>query len=241
MKKIVLSTLALLVLSGCSSTNEQQQINKLTQRITNLETNQRLLASSVKQPNLVSMPETIAFSDGIAFGDPKAPLALVEFTDIQCPYCAKFQANTFPDFKKKYIDTGMVYYVARELPLVSMHSQAVPAAVALRCTAEQNINAYEPMKEALFAIGSKLTTDSYAQEAEKLMLDGDKFTTCMSDKIQLKSVNESYKYAASVGLNSTPAFVIGNNTGLEISNFKVMKGALTLENLDEAIALFSEK
>lgn len=241
MKKIALSALALLVLSGCSSTNEQQQIKELTQRITNLETNQRLLANSVRQSSLVSMPETIAFSDGIALGDPKAPLALVEFTDIQCPYCAKFQTDTFPDFKKKYIDTGMVYYVARELPLVSIHPQAVPAAVALRCTAEQNINTYEPMKEALFAIGSKLTQESYAQEAEKLMLDTEKFNACMTDRKQLKSVNESHKYAASIGLKSTPSFVIGKNTGLEIRDFKVMKGALTLENLDEAVALYSEK
>ena len=112
----------------------------------------------------------------------------------------------------------MVYYVARELPLSSIHPQAFSAAVALRCSAEQNTASYEPMKESLFAIGSKLTPESYVQEAEKLMLDTDKFATCLSDKKQLKSVNQSYKYAASIGLSGTPVFIIGNNTGFEISD-----------------------
>lgn len=240
MKKIALSALAALVLSGCASTNDQEQIKDLTQRITDLETTQRLLASSVQLPHLISMPKSIAFSDGIALGDPKAPLALIEFTDLQCPYCAKFQAETFPEFKEKYIDTGEVYYVARELPLVSMHSQAAPAAVALRCTAEQGIDNYESMKVSLFEIGSELTSESYSQEAEKLNLNVEKFDACMTSGKYVGSVNQSYKYASSLGLSSTPSFVIGNNTGLEAINFKVLKGAVDIESLDKTIELFSK-
>lgn len=241
MKKFALSALAAVLLSGCASTAEQTQIKELTQRITDLETTQRLLASNVQMPHLVTMPTNIAFSDGVSLGDPKAPLALVEFTDLQCPYCAKFQSETFPSFKEKYIDTGIVYYVARELPLVSMHPQAAPAAVALRCAAEQGMNNYEPMKSALFEMGSKLTSESYAQEAEKLNLDADMFSTCMTNGKYAKSVNQSYKYASSLGLSSTPSFIMGRNTGLEVTDFQVLKGAVSIETLDKAVADFSEK
>ena len=71
-------------------------------------------------------------------GKPDAPLTLVEFTDLQCPYCNRFTTTTFEQIKAAYIDTGMVRYVSRDFPL-DFHPQALPAAraVAVRRRAGQ--------------------------------------------------------------------------------------------------------
>ena len=69
-------------------------------------------------------------------GRADAPVTIVEFSDLQCPHCARNALNTFPEIKRNYIDTGKVRYVARDFPL-DMHPFAMPAAVATRCAGEQ--------------------------------------------------------------------------------------------------------
>ena len=67
-----------------------------------------------------------------AKGDPDAPVILVEFSDFQCPYCARANANTFPQIDKKYIQTGKIKYVFRDFPLESIHKDAAKASEAAR-------------------------------------------------------------------------------------------------------------
>jgi protein-disulfide isomerase len=63
-------------------------------------------------------------------------VTIIEFTDLQCPYCARFSAQTFAQLQEKYVDTGKVRFVTRDLPL-AFHAQAVPAAVTSRCAGDQ--------------------------------------------------------------------------------------------------------
>jgi protein-disulfide isomerase len=54
---------------------------------------------------------------------------MVEFTDYQCPFCRRFEADSFAQLKKDYIDTGKVRFVSRDLPL-DFHPNAPAAAMA---------------------------------------------------------------------------------------------------------------
>ncbi|MCM2313008.1 MAG: DsbA family protein, partial [Steroidobacteraceae bacterium] len=69
-------------------------------------------------------------------GRENAPVTIIEFTDLQCPYCARHATQTFPRLQREYIDTGKLRYTSRDLPL-PFHSFAMPAAVASRCAGEQ--------------------------------------------------------------------------------------------------------
>ncbi|TOF41905.1 hypothetical protein CGJ21_04925 [Vibrio parahaemolyticus] len=240
MKKVIPLMAVTAALTGCV-TNNSQEIEQLKAQINELETNQRIIATNTNMAGLVQMPAEIRFDQGIALGNPNAPIAMVEFTDLQCPYCAKFQTDVFPEFKKQYIDTGKVYYVAKELPLSSIHPEAMNAAIALRCTAEQNIEKYEPMKDELFSIGRSLTEASYNEAATKFELNTELFSTCMTSDAQRKEVASSYKYAMSLGLRSTPSFIFGKNTGKSVTDYKVVKGSLTLKEIDKATAIVSGK
>lgn len=238
MKKLLPIAIVGALLSGCAATGSDQEINKLRLKLTELETNQRIIASQLKMQSVTGVPTEIQFGDGIAFGDPKAPVAMIEFTDIQCPYCAKFEEETFPEFKAKYIDTGKVYYVAREMPLQRIHPEAFGAAVALRCAAEQNTAAYKSMKKDFFENQKELSPQYYSESAQSHSLNIANFEKCIDGKDNKNAVAQSYKYAISIGVQSTPSFVFGHNTGYSAEDYKMGAGAMTLEQIDEAIELF---
>src|SRR6202008_5013870 len=69
-------------------------------------------------------------------GKADAPVTLVEFTGLECPFCRSFHVGTFDKIKQTYIDTGKVRFVTFDFPL-DIHANARPAAVAVRCAGEQ--------------------------------------------------------------------------------------------------------
>src|SRR5689334_10303612 len=87
-------------------------------------------------------------------GSKDAPLTVVEFTDYQCPFCQQFHKTTYVDLKKNYIDTGKVRFYSKDLPLDSIHPNAVRAAQAARCAAEQK--QYWSLRELMSSNPDKL-------------------------------------------------------------------------------------
>src|SRR5437773_2432263 len=72
-----------------------------------------------------------------AMGREDAPVTLVEFTDVECPFCRQFHLTTFAELKENYVDTGKVRFVSRDLPL-DVHRNALKAAHASRCAGAQD-------------------------------------------------------------------------------------------------------
>ena len=135
-----------------------------------------------------------------------APVIIIEFTDLQCPYCARFARQTFPQLRRNYIDTGRVRFASQDFPL-PMHAFAVPAAVAARCAGEQG--RFWEFREALFASQSTLRDEPYAELARKFGLDLEKFAACRGDQRQTANVHEGIALARANSITSTPTIVIG--------------------------------
>src|SRR3989338_3526948 len=68
-------------------------------------------------------------------GNPAAPVAIVEFSDFQCPFCGRFFANTLNQLKKTYIKDGKVKFIYRDFAFLGKES--IDAAAAARCAGEQ--------------------------------------------------------------------------------------------------------
>jgi protein-disulfide isomerase len=164
-----------------------------------------------------SPPETVATTrqapppaaapiDGRTLGSPQAPVTIIEFTDLQCPYCARFALETWPQLRARYVDTGKVLFVARDLPL-AFHAFAIPAAVAARCAGAQG--RFWEYREALFRGQSRLATAPYDEIARRFDLDVERFAACRADPATAAAVREDAALAARNGITATPTFVIG--------------------------------
>jgi len=192
-------------------------------------------------PTVKPTPATLAMDNIVAeLGEPDAAVTIVEFTDYQCPYCARHVAATLPQLISEMVETGRVRYVIKDFPLDPIHPEARAAAVAARCAAEQG--AYWEMHEALFTnqsewggLGAK-ARDEFVKLAAGLATTGKsvdmvKFEACLSDGRFDDLIQANQDEGISLGVNGTPGFFIN---GFPIS------GAQPFELFEYAIGLAEE-
>ncbi len=161
-------------------------------------------------PAAVVDMKTLVDDDDVK-GDPKAPVTIVEFSDYECPFCARFYEQTFLQINEKYIKTGKVKFVYRDFPL-SFHSQAQKAAEAAECAGEQG--KYYDMHDLLFGKGVQGGVASFKQYAKDLQLDSTKFDTCLDSGKMAAETKKDMADGAAAGVQGTPGFFVN---GVEIS------------------------
>src|SRR3989338_7030937 len=106
----------------------------------------------------------VTVDDDAVLGNKDAPVTIIEFSDYQCPFCRKFWTETLPSIQKKYIDTGKVKFVYRDLPLTSIHPSAQPAAEAANCVREKGGDeAYFKMHDKIFQEG-RVSVQNFLQK-----------------------------------------------------------------------------
>lgn len=138
-----------------------------------------------------------------SLGPDNAPITIVEFSDFQCPFCRRFYAETYRALLDAY--PGKIRFVYRDLPLTSIHPEAMPAAVAAACANEQN--AYWPYHDKLFG-SENLGQDVYIKYASDLKLDMTAFQECIGSDRHNEAINADADFAIKLGVNSTPTFFI---------------------------------
>ncbi len=156
-----------------------------------------------------------------SLGPDDAEIVIVEFSDFQCPFCRKFHDETYQSLLDAY--PGQIRFVYRNLPLTSIHPNAMPAAVASLCANDQD--AYWDYHEKLFS-SETLDEATYIQYATDLDLNVDTFTACLSDGSHDAFIQEDMQFALDLGVQSTPTFFVN---GLAIV------GAQPLTNFQQII------
>jgi protein-disulfide isomerase len=141
-----------------------------------------------------------------AMGRDDAPVTMVEFTDLECPFCRTFHTGTFEQIKRDYIDTGKVRFVSRDFPL-DFHANARPAALAVRCAGEQG--KFWEMRHRVTVSGNALSRDTYFALAKNLGLDITRFGACVGNEKYKAAVDQDVAAAVAAGVNGTPTFVVG--------------------------------
>lgn len=180
---------------------------------------------------------TVPVVGGSKIGSSKAPLTMVEFTDYQCPFCARFYKQTFPLLKKKYIDTGKLQLIVKDLPL-GFHKNARKAAQASRCAGEQD--RFFEMHTTLLDNGKNLQEKYLIQYAEKVGIDVKKFKNCISSNRYLKTIDQNTQQAQKQGVSGTPTFVLGKTHPKIISGPRIV-GAQPFNRFEQQIEKMLKK
>src|SRR3989344_2262592 len=161
-------------------------------------------------------------------GDPNAKVLMVEVSDFQCPYCANYALNTFPEIKKEYVDTGKVKIVFKNFPL-PFHPFAQKAAEAGDCVKEQG--KFWEYKEDLFNNQQNISIDDLKKYAKDLGLDVQRFDSCLDSGKFEEKVKKDVQEAIGAGVEGTPTFFINGEKfvgALPFSEFqKIIDQALT--------------
>ena len=144
--------------------------------------------------------------DDVVLGKKDAPVTIVEFSDYQCPFCARFHTQTFGELKKQYIDTGKVKFIYRDFPL-SFHPYAQKAAEAAECAGKQG--KYWEMHSKLFEQGVEGDVAGFKQYAKDIKVKDQKaFESCLDGGETAAEIRKDFSDGQRVGVQGTPAFYV---------------------------------
>jgi protein-disulfide isomerase len=179
------------------------------------------LATTVRAAAPVSDPSDMAR------GSPTAPITIIEYASVGCPHCAALHRDVFPAFKAKYIDTGKVRWVAREV-LTGDPSLAAGGFLLARCAGKDH---YFDVTDAIYRDQAKIEDDLHGgllAIAKSVGMTEDQFTACLQDKANLDALDARLALNDADGIRSTPTLVIN---GKHVADSEV-----TMADLDKIVA-----
>jgi protein-disulfide isomerase len=184
-------------------------------------------------PFIVTLPVETAFIQGAKNGS----VMLLEFSDFQCPYCKKVQP-ALQKLVKIYKDKVAFGY--RHFPL-AFHQEADESAIASECAREQG--KFIEMHTRLYEQQEKQSVEELKGIAKDIgVKDLQKFNTCLTEDKYRKLLNRDMEVAQSVGINGTPAFVIGNyDSKSGIIKGEILSGALPVEVIEQVLLTYLGK
>jgi protein-disulfide isomerase len=170
-------------------------------------------------------------------GSPDAPIVLLEYSDFQCLFCARFVRDVLPQLNSKYISTGKVLLAFRHFPIERIHAEAFNAAAVAECAQAQFWSAHD----ALFAKQASLRGANPAQIADLAGLVYEDLQPCITRRGS-ERVLADLASGQALQITSTPTFFIGLTVpgGIQITN--VIVGARPADEFTKAIdALLSRE
>jgi protein-disulfide isomerase len=151
-------------------------------------------------------------------GNPAAKVTIVNFDDLECPYCAKMHQSLFPSTFDHYKDK--VRFIYKDFPLAEIHPWAIHAAVDANCLAAQSNDVYWTYVDYLHAHGQEVTGEDRdtnksnaaldriaRQEATLGKLDSTRLDACLSKQDEAQ-VRASMKDGDKLGIDSTPSLFV---------------------------------
>jgi len=179
---------------------ELAEIKKLLQDRTN-----RVDGAKPAMPNAISLNV-----HGEPFkGGNGARVAIVEYSDFDCSFCAKYATEIYPLIDENYIKPGKIKYFFRDLPSPE-HPNALFKARLARCAGEQG--KFWEMHDRLFANQSAVDGQDLAPYAQTVGLDAEQLRQCLAGERYTENIRRSMYGAARMGIRGTPAFLIGTVT-----------------------------
>ncbi len=157
-------------------------------------------------------------------GDPNAPVTMIEFGDFQCPFCGRYASDTDPQVEDQYVKTDKVRFGFVNFAFLG--SESTWAAEAAECASDQN--KYWEYHDKLYSSQAGENQGAFSQDnlkkfAQDLGLDTQAFNNCMDSGKYTSLVQQDTQLSSSLGVQSTPTFVINGQTVVGAQPFNVFQ------------------
>jgi protein-disulfide isomerase len=163
-----------------------------------------------------------------ARGPQGAKVVIVEYSDFQCPYCARVHDTVENQVLKEYGDK--VRFVFKNFPLSSIHAWAEDGAIASECAFQQGNDQFWAMYDGLFARQGEINKDNLKEKATEIAksagIEVGPFTECVAGRRTADAVKADTAEASALGVSSTPTFFI---------NGRRLSGAQSYESFKQVI------
>jgi len=229
---------------GQQPASQTQELRKLQDEVHHLEAQQQQILDSLDElkklarggggPPPIKAPEKVSVAGEAFRGEAGASLAIIEYADFECPFCRRFEHETWPQIRDTYIKTGKVKYFYRDFPL-AFHEHAMSAAQAARCAGEQG--KFWEMHDSLFEEPAALAAADVERRAGALGIDVSRFDACVSGSHPGGPIQKSVAEASQMQISGTPTFLIGTiaPNGDVVNVRQTMVGAYPFEAFKEKI------
>ena len=168
-----------------------------------------LLAAAVAFAAAPALAAPKPEADDMALGNPKATVEVIEYASAACPHCAHFNEAVFPDLKSKWIDTGKVHYVLKEM-LTEPATVAAAGFMIARCAGPDK---YFTVLDQVFRSQPRWVAGQIKPILQQIAADNGmdeaRFNACLSDGAAVQAITARAERAASQdGVNGTPTVFV---------------------------------
>jgi protein-disulfide isomerase len=162
-----------------------------------------VFSAAIAQPSALLAPGALG---DMVQGSETAPVTIIEYASLTCSHCRNFALKTYPELKKRYIDTGKVRYIFREFALNDVDLLAI---VTARCAPKER---YFPLVETLFEKQDQWAVNNPVPPllgiAKQAGFTDESFKACASNQQVIEGVKAQREAGTKFGVNSTPTFFI---------------------------------
>jgi len=161
----------------------------------------------------------------MSWGSTTAPVTIVQYASLTCPHCRNFHLTTYPELKRRFIDTGKVRYILREFPIGKTSGNAT---IALRCApADRYLDLYGKfMEQQASWVSLEVRLDAIYAVARQVGMTRPQFDACLQNQGMIESLKWVKERGRKLGVVGTPNFFIGD---------KLIKKELTIAEIADYV------
>ena len=161
----------------------------------------------------------------MAYGRADAPVTVIKYMSLTCPYCRKFHQEVWPELKKRYVDSGKVSFIYREFPIGKTSGNAT---IALRCAApDKYLDLYGRfLDQQATWVSQEVRPDAIFAVAKQVGITRDQFDACLKNQAMIDGLKWVKDRGRTLGIIGTPNFFVDG---------KLVKRVLSLADMSAQI------
>jgi protein-disulfide isomerase len=178
----------------------------------------------IKNPSIADIMAPSPLPE-MSWGRPDAPVTIVQYASLTCPHCRNFHKVTYPELKRRFIDTGKVRYILREFPIGKTSGNAT---IALRCAPpDKYLELYGKfMEQQPQWVSLEVRPDAIFAVARQVGMTRAQFDACLKNQGMIENLKWVKDRGRKLGIVGTPNFFIGD---------KLIKKELTIGEIADYV------